>query len=59
MMSRTKTAIQNFPSFLIETTRLSASLEALNSSLALAAGELWPNILLTEIGQMRASKIYI
>jgi len=32
--------------FKIGTTRLSASLEDFNSSLALAAGELWPNMCL-------------
>jgi len=41
MTSPTKKAqIQNFPIFLIEDTRLSATLEGLNSSLAQSAAEL-------------------
>jgi len=36
-----KTQIQKFPIFKIKTTRLSASLEDLNSSLAQSPGEFW------------------
>jgi len=35
--------------FLIETRRLSASVEGLNSSLAIAAGELWPKVPATAV----------
>jgi len=37
------TQIQNFPNFFIENTRLSESLEGLNSSIAQSAGKLWPS----------------
>jgi len=44
MTSPTKTT-QNFLKFLkIETTKLSGRFEGLNSCLALAAGELWPEM---------------
>jgi len=47
-----KSKISNF--FLIEITRLSAFSEGLNSSPTLAAGELWPNMSLTQMWLLRA-----
>ena len=51
-----KNQIQNFNFFSIEITRLSACLDGLNSSLVLAAGELWPNMCLVRSWPLRALK---
>jgi len=49
MTLTTKTQIQTLPIFLIESTRISASIEGFKSSPAQSAGELWPSAKIAKV----------
>jgi len=48
-MSPTKNSNPQLPNIFIKSTRLSAPLEDLNSSLAQSAGELWPSAKMAKV----------
>jgi len=57
MASPTKKSNQKLPNFLIDTARLSASSEGLNSSLAQSTAELWLNKDFPNIGNVETERV--